>query len=358
MRILYGVQGTGNGHLTRARSLGAELLTAGLEVDYLFSGRDRSKFFDMGLFGDFACLRGLSFVVHRGQIDVLRTMLTNRPVRLVSDIQNLDVSDYDLVISDFEPITAWAARNQNKKCISMSHQSAFDYAVPKVRGYPLSQALMRHFAPGSIKLGFHYYHFEQPVLPPLIGQQVAKPPVQNKIVVYMGFEELDDILNFISPFSNFEFQVFTHVSEKSQRENITINPISHDEFHAQLRDAGGVITNAGFALSSECLAMGKKLLVKPLHGQFEQLSNSLALQCLGRATIANELDQELLAEWLTLKPHTPIDYPDVAKLLADWIVNSESHNILELANQVWSGITFPYEYDSEFGADLVHGLLV
>lgn len=358
MRILYGVQGTGNGHLTRARSLGPELAAAGLDVDYLFSGRDRSKFFDMDLFGDFACLRGLSFTVHRGQIDPLQTLFGIKPFQLMSDIRQLDLSKYDLVISDFEPITAWAAKRQNKKCISMSHQSAFDYAVPKVRAYPFSQAVMRHFAPAQIKLGFHYHHFGQPILPPLIEKQVGLPVVPNKVVVYMGFEELADVISFLSPFTDYDFQVFTHVSEKSQQGNICINPISHQEFHEQLQNAEGVISNAGFALSSECLALGKKLLLKPLHKQFEQLSNSLALQCLGRATIAHKLDQKLLEEWLTLPPHTPIEYPDVAKPLADWIVRNESHDVQELADQVWSNVSFPYEYDPGFGDNLVAGLLI
>lgn len=358
MRILYGVQGTGNGHLTRARSLGPWLANAGIKVDYLFSGRDRSKFFDMDLFGDYACRPGLSFVVHRGQIDVLKTLRGLRPFRLISDIRQLDVSGYDLVISDFEPITAWAARIHNKKCISMSHQSAFDYDVPKVKGYPTSRLLMKHFAPASIKVGFHYHHFNQPILPPLLEEQTVEPSINTKVVVYMGFEELDDILNFLPPFNNYEFQVFARVKEKSEYGHIVVNPISHEVFHNHLRDAGGVISNAGFGLSSECLTMGKKLLIKPLHGQFEQLSNSLALQCLGWATIADKLDQELLGQWLKLPPRTPIEYPDVAQLLADWIVQSDSHDIHELADKVWGSFTFPFETDPEFGTELVPGLLV
>lgn len=358
MRILYGVQGTGNGHLTRARSLGPKLEMAGVEVDYLFSGRDRSQYFDMELFSNFDCRRGLSFAVHRGEIDHWRTAQDVRPFTLLADISQLDLSGYDLVISDFEPITAWAARRQNKKCISMSHQSAFNYAVPKVRGYLFSRAMMKYFAPSSINVGFHYHHFGQPVLPPLIEKQVTKPPAHKKIVVYMGFEALDDILVFLSPFPDYEFQVFTHVTEKLQLENIYINPISHKDFHTQLSDAEGVISNAGFALSSECLALGKKLLIKPLHRQFEQLSNSLALQCLGRATIANHLDQNILAQWLTTEPHIPIAYPDVSRLLADWIAQDSSLDIYQLTNEVWREFPFPYEYDADFGDDLVPGLLI
>ena len=52
MKLLYGVQGTGNGHITRARALNKYLAEFGLEVDFLFSGRDRDRYFDMEEFGD------------------------------------------------------------------------------------------------------------------------------------------------------------------------------------------------------------------------------------------------------------------------------------------------------------------
>ena len=40
MKILYGVQGTGNGHITRGRAMQKALSDAGIEVDWVFSGRD------------------------------------------------------------------------------------------------------------------------------------------------------------------------------------------------------------------------------------------------------------------------------------------------------------------------------
>ena len=51
MRILYGVQGTGNGHITRARHLAAAFNERDdISVDYLFSGRPKHRYFDMEVF--------------------------------------------------------------------------------------------------------------------------------------------------------------------------------------------------------------------------------------------------------------------------------------------------------------------
>ena len=48
MRIFYGVQGTGNGHLSRARAMANEFLQyPDISVDWLFSGRERHHYFDM-----------------------------------------------------------------------------------------------------------------------------------------------------------------------------------------------------------------------------------------------------------------------------------------------------------------------
>ena len=47
MKIFYGIQGTGNGHITRGRIMAKELQAANIEVTYQFTGRPQDKFFDM-----------------------------------------------------------------------------------------------------------------------------------------------------------------------------------------------------------------------------------------------------------------------------------------------------------------------
>ena len=48
MKLLYGVQGTGNGHIARARIMAAALAKrSDVEVDFVFTGREPDKYFDM-----------------------------------------------------------------------------------------------------------------------------------------------------------------------------------------------------------------------------------------------------------------------------------------------------------------------
>ncbi|MEX2366081.1 MAG: glycosyltransferase family protein, partial [Pseudohongiellaceae bacterium] len=125
MKVLYGVQGTGNGHITKARVMVKALEARGVDVDWVFSGRQREKLFDMERFGDFRCFRGLTFQVRDGKIDMRKTMNDASMSQLWRDIRTLQPEQYDLVLTDFEPVVAWAARRQGVPCIGIGHQYAF-----------------------------------------------------------------------------------------------------------------------------------------------------------------------------------------------------------------------------------------
>ena len=152
----------------------------------------------------------------------------------------------------------------------------------------------------------------------------------------MGFEALDDIIELVRPFTDYEFQIFAKVDKQTQLDHITVNPVSHQAFHQQLKNCAGVISNAGFELSSEALSYGKKLLIKPLSGQYEQLCNIIALKAIGRATSMDQLDQKILAEWLEQPAVEPIAYPEVAPPLADWILNPKRPDIRTLSKSIWA----------------------
>ena len=95
MKILYGVQGTGNGHLSRTRALLPSLQRTGVKIDFVFSGRKREDFFDMESFGDFRLFEGLTLFYERGEMRLLKTVTHNKFGRFVRDVYSLDLSDYD-----------------------------------------------------------------------------------------------------------------------------------------------------------------------------------------------------------------------------------------------------------------------
>jgi uncharacterized protein (TIGR00661 family) len=68
---------------------------------------------------------GLSFIFGKsGGVDIWKTCIKSNIRKLVKEINSLPVEDYDLVINDFEPVSAWACYAKNVPCIGLSHQSA------------------------------------------------------------------------------------------------------------------------------------------------------------------------------------------------------------------------------------------
>ena len=339
MRIFYGIQGTGNGHITRGRIMARELQAANLEVTYQFSGRPQDKFFDMEVFNDYQWRKGLTFSTQNGKINHIKTVLQSRPVDLLRDIKQLDLSSYDLVICDFEPITAWAARQQNKKTIGISHQYAFQYNIPRAGNDPLSEAVMRNFAPVSNSIGLHWHHFDQPILPPVIETPITQQPTQkNKIVVYLPFENQRHVMAVLAPFKEFEFFNYSPEAIPSAHEHIHCKPLSLEGFQNDLSDCAGIICNAGFELASESLQLGKKILVKPVHAQMEQASNAVALQTLGYGQMMHKIDAAMIEQWLYATKAIRITYPNTARHLVQWIKDGMPPIDQSWCHQIWADV--------------------
>jgi len=342
MRVLYGVQGTGNGHITRARALAPALAAAGIDVDFLFSGRAPADFFDMAPFGDYRVHQGLTFITSGGCVRPLQTALGNAPATFLRDIRSLDVTDYDLVLTDFEPVTAWAARLQRKPVIGLGHQYAFRYPVPQRRGNPVNRLIMKYFAPADLALGFHWHHFDTPILPPIAPVARATTAIDPRVVVvYLPFEAPAAIAKFLAPFSSYEFAVYHPQPLLGAASHVRWNKPSHAAFHADLGRCGGVIGNAGFELTSEVLQLGRKILLKPLRGQPEQLSNALALRQLGLGYTMERLDQTRLSLWLERGRGATVHYPDVAAAVARWIARGDYQDVQMLSASLWRNTRMP-----------------
>ena len=176
MKILYGIQGTGNGHISRARILARHLEKTNADVTYLFSGRERDDFFDMEIFGDFICLRGFTFYSTNGAVSYKKTIFNNNIFHFLSDVMSLDITGYDLIITDFEPVSAWAGKLRGKKIIGVGHQYAFNHNIPRAGDNALTRSIMRYFSPATISIGLHWHHFgNQEVLPPIIDTEHTLP---------------------------------------------------------------------------------------------------------------------------------------------------------------------------------------
>lgn len=338
MKILYGVQGTGNGHISRACAMYREFKNyPDLDITWLLSGREQSR--GCGDIDNFGWRAGLTFITENGRINLLKTLRNNNLLRFWQDVSSLDLTGYDLLITDFEPVLAHAARKRGLPTLGLGHQYAFRYKIPMKGANPLVKGVMDIFAPATSSVGLHWHHFDQPILPPIVDlpELVQAPAVEsNKVVVYLAFENLTTIEMLCREFKDFRFYIYHPDAPMLDQGNLHLRPISRDAFKRDLLTASKVLTNSGFELISECLQLGKHIMVKPLGGQMEQLSNAEALRQLGYATVAPALTVKALGQWLKSdKRPVQVTYPNVARALAGWIAGGCKWSEAELAAALW-----------------------
>ena len=343
MKILYAVQGTGNGHITRARVMAkALIMRKEVEVDFIFSGRNKDQYFDMQVFGHYRTFQGLTFVTSFGAIDRWKTLKSLRLKQCIQDIKQLDLSSYDLLLNDFEPVSAWAAKRQGIPSISISHQAAFCHPIPRQEMSLIDKLITRYFAPTDIRMGVHWYHFGFPILPPFIDISPAENTLEKTILVYLPFEEIDTIGQTLQTFSEYDFVSF-HPSVKHtyHQDNIAWHPTGKLPFRIALSRCEGVIANAGFELASECLQLNKRMLLKPLLGQFEQMSNAYTLSSLGLCQFMRVLDSDVIENWLGSVTPEKILFSSDPNPLIDWLLKKQWNNTQELCADLWRNVNFP-----------------
>ena len=338
MNILYGVQATGNGHISRSREVVRNLKKMGHKVTTVLSGREPYLLWDMGDFEPFISYRGITFATNRGRLQYLKTAIKLHPFKYLNDSQSFDASGYDLVITDFEPISARIARLNRIPSIGIVHQYAFSYNIPMADATILSMLIIKHFAPADHSIGLHWHHFGQPILPPIVPRMnnTGIRIDDKKILVYLPFEELDDIETLLIPFASHDFYIYHRDVSQGEIRNLHLRPYSRENFLRDLLECNGVITNAGFELASESLHLGKRLLVKPLEGQMEQSSNALAINILKLGMTMQKLDPNAVSRFLKSEGSKPMGYADVAGMIAEWIGRGNWGEMDDLVQKTWA----------------------
>jgi len=314
MRVLYGVQGTGNGHLSRAREIIPHLAKK-VDLDILISGSQ----VDISIAHHVAHrLYGLSYSIGRaGNIDMFDTVRKLKPIQLINDVMQLPVQEYDLIINDFEPVSAWAGKLKGVPVVALSHQAAFlSDKVPRPdQQTAYAEFLFRTYAPSSSAVGFHFEKYDDFIHHPIIRSEVrALNPVDgDHITVYLPAYESNTLIELFKQLKEIRWEVFNRYADKEvQHENVTIRPVSSEAYLKSLESSAGLLTGGGFEAPSEALFLGKMLMVVPMMMQYEQQCNAAALHRMG----INSLDRidkntvQLLKRWLGDSKKVKVDYKD------------------------------------------------
>ncbi len=306
MKILYGIQGTGNGHLSRARFIYKLLIKQSKNVDVLVSGNNYSLKTDIPIKYH---NKGFSFVINNGHIDYLKTLGNFNMYTSYLEQREVPFQNYDIIITDFEPITAWSSIRYSIPSIHISHQASFiDNNVPRPSSKNMiGEYIMKYFCPTNEYIGLHYKQYGPSISEPIISPSLMHCNIElnDHITIYLPWYDDNFIYNFFKKHKELSFHIFSkNINKKYTQDNIRFFPIDEVSFLHSLSTSYGVICNAGFQTSSEVMYLGKRLLVIPVGGQYEQFCNVAALNNIGIHSLDNLTNHShaLINSWLSVDP--------------------------------------------------------
>jgi uncharacterized protein (TIGR00661 family) len=323
--ILYGVNGEGAGHSTRAKEVLTHLRKQGhtLHVASFDRGlRNLSSDFDV------TEIFGFRIAYVNNRVRYKRTLARNlmtlpQAAKSANRLKDLIAAwQINLVITDFEPLTCHVAHAMGLPIVSIDNQHCLTNAeVSYPRQYRRDAAatklvtrLMTPHADAYLVISF----FTAPVkkqntflFPPLLRKEIleAVPTEEEHILVYVTSPapSMAKVLSTVrGRFVAYGF------GREGPEDNILYKKPSLDGFMRDLAGAKAIIANSGFSLVTEALHLGKPYLAIPVEHQFEQIFNAYWLQKTGYGTYWEDLNKERVASFLYNLPvyrEKLADYP-------------------------------------------------
>ncbi len=346
MKVLYAIQGTGNGHLSRALEIIPHLQNY-CQCDILISGTQCDL--ELGMPVKYR-LKGFSFIFGKnGGIDYWKTFDKFKLKNFIREISRLRIKEYDLVINDFEPVSAWACLWRKVPILGLSHQGSFlsnNIPVPDGKNY-FGKFILKNYAPVSDHLGFHFKAYAKNIYTPVIRKQVRDCNVEelDYYTVYLPAYGDEYLLKMLSYFKNTRWHLFSkHAKRAYQEDNITVSLITNDAFVEDMAKSKGVLCGAGFETPAEALFLKKKLMVIPMKGQYEQQCNAVALGQMG-VPVIKQLDESQFGEisnWLDSTDKIKVNYPDLTPMIVRRIFEIDIQRVLQ-KNNWYSGYQLTLE---------------
>jgi uncharacterized protein (TIGR00661 family) len=309
--ILYGVNGEGAGHSTRAKEVLSHLVAQGHNVHVASFDRGlqnlKSEF-------EVTEIYGFRFSYVNNRVRYKRTIAKNvitvpqarKSLKRLNDL--VDGGRIDLVITDFEPLTCHVGHKRRLPVISIDNQHCLTNAVvsyPKQYRRDAAAAkivtkLMTPHARAYLVISF----FNAPIrkrntflFPPLLRQEIldAKPAEGDHVLVYVTSPApaLAKLLGSVRA----KFIAYGFGREGTEG-NLTYKKPSLEGFFSDLVSARAVIANSGFSLVTEALHLAKPYLAIPVSHQFEQVFNAYWLEKSGYGAYWEELNKERVDSFL------------------------------------------------------------
>ena len=313
MKIMYCIAGEGRGHAYRTIPIIEHLKKKGHEI-ILFAG-DTSY----PLLQQFGArkISSLRIVYVNNKVSNLLSTIVNF-IRVPWHIMSIArlakamlAEKPTVLINDFETFSNYLAKLLRIPIITVDNESIISSAkieFPKKFWLNATKVwlvvkLLSQFADKRIIPTFFYPKLKDKhaiLVPPILRNEILslKPSVKNHILVYQTSKSNKSLIPALRKF-NEEFVVYGF-GKKSKENNILYRD-DKQKFITDLASCNAVITNGGFMLITEAIALKKPVLSLPIIGQFEQVLNGLYLEKLKLGICSFETNEKTIKEFLQTK---------------------------------------------------------
>jgi uncharacterized protein (TIGR00661 family) len=314
MRITYGVLSQGQGHVNRAAVLVSRLRARGHRVDVLLSG-DTPPAYARGVLGDFEHFAVPNLVIEDGRVARRRTLLSfgrSLPTRIEHARQlarRLAQDRVDLVLTDFEPISAWAATLARIPSAGVSGQYRITRtnapSPPGVRGGSVARAMMNAWTTPLDRYFAVSFAEDAPTRP----RTTVVPPIVDDALrersrapggFYLAYLYSYDLARVTAALGRHpaRFRVYGMGGPGRAAENIELCATDRATFLDDLARCDGAILNGSFQGVCEAAALGKPVLSIPFQSQYEESFNAHQVERAGLGMQADALSHAAVAAFL------------------------------------------------------------
>ena len=330
MKILYAIQTTGNGHLARAQSIITRLKEIA-DIDVITSGPNNNFLLKEKPICHY---QGLTFFyTDKGSVNWFQTIFLNNYFRFMKEIISCPISKYDLIINDFEPVSAWSAKLRNIKCFELTNQYSMGLdKIPKPNKYSrLVLNTIKYIIPSSLGYGYHYKKYTDRIFFPIIRDKVRNLNItsSNEIIIYLPTYSTSNLIDVINQLpQNKKWTIFSpDANSKEIISQVNIEPLSEKFFLEKFASCYGIVCAGGFATTSEAIFLGKPMLVVPVEAQIEQQFNAAALKKEGVTVIDRFSTKNIdhISKWIESPKIFEIKYEDESKEIVDKLIDDFSN---------------------------------
>jgi uncharacterized protein (TIGR00661 family) len=309
--ILYGVNGEGAGHSTRAKEVIAHLVSSGHAVHVAS--------FDRGLRNlseDFEVteIYGFRLAYVNNRVRYRRTVVKNliSVGQAAKSFKRLcefaEAWQIEIVITDFEPLTCHVGHRKKLPLISIDNQHCLTNAQISYPKQYRRDAAAAKLVTGAMVPKADVYLVTSFFAAPIKKRRTFLfPPILRDRVLRITPTEADHVLVYVTSPAPQLANLLTSVrcrfvaygfGREGREGNILYKKPAMDAFLQDLSTANAVVANAGFSLLSEALHLGKPYLAIPVEHQFEQIFNAYWLEKMGYGAYWEELNKERIESFL------------------------------------------------------------